>query len=204
MTGLYDNLVFAKEKGLSLLFHRTINRLEDEYGEIICHNITDVENLQILIKINELIRNTTCADCEISTDKMHSGYIVKPLQKILNSVAEAEIYQKKDFENRLIQSNRIFVYGAGKIAADFLVYLQHKDLFHKVSGILVTNTENNPKQVEGIDVKATEEYQYRDGDIVVIAVSGMYQDEIVRQMETVGIARYERLHMGIFDESKLT
>ena len=200
LKGLYDNLEFAKENGLSILFHRTIKRLEDEYSEIICHNIADVENLQLLLKMNEIIRNTACADYEMSSAKMHSGYIIKPLQKILNSVAEAEKYRKKDFEYSLIQSDRIFVYGAGKRTADFLVYLQHKNIFHKAAGILVTDTENNAKQVEGIDVKAIEEYQYRDGDIVVIAVSGMYQDEIVTQLETMGVARYERLHMGIFDE----
>ena len=200
LMGLCDNLEFAKENGLYLLFHRTIKRLEDEYGEIICHNMTDVENLQILIKINELIRHTACADYGINSDKMHSGYIIKPLQKILNSVTEIDKYQKIDFENSLIQNDRIFIYGAGKRAIDFLVYLQHKNMFHKVEGILVTDTKSNPKQVAGINVKEIEEYQYRDGDLVVIAVSGMYQDDIVAQLETMGTVRYERLHMGIFDE----
>ena len=200
LKGLCDNLGFAKKNNLSLLFCRTVKRLEDEYSEIICHNIADVENLQLLLKMNELIRDAACVDCGHNSDKINSGYIIKPLQKILNSVTEIENYQKIDFENKLIQSDRIFAYGAGKRTADLFTYLQCKDLFHKVAGILVTDTENNAKQVEGIDVKAIEEYQYRDGDIVVIAVSGMYQDEIVTQLETMGVARYERLHMGIFDE----
>lgn len=200
LKGLCDNLEFAKENGLSLLFHRTVRRLEDEYGEIICHNIADAENLQILIKMNEIIRNAVCVNSEMSPDKTKTGYIIKPLQKILNSVAEAEDYQKKDFENDLIQNERIFVYGAGKRTADFLVYLKHKNMFHKVAGILVTTTENNAKHVEGIVVQSINEYQYCEGDIVVIAVSGMYQDEIVPKLESMGIAKYERLHMGIFDE----
>lgn len=200
LKGLCDNLSFAKENGLSLLFHRTVSRLEDEYGEIICHNIADVENLQLLLKMNEIIRDMACVDCEMNSDKMNSGYIIKPLRKILNSIAEVENYQKKDFESSLVQSNSIYVYGAGKRTADFLVYLQHKNMFHKVAGILVTDTENNAKLVEGIAVQSVKEYQYREGDIVVIAVSGMYQDEIVTQLETMGIERYERLHMGIFDE----
>lgn len=200
LKGLCDNLKFAQENKLDLLFHRTVRRLEDEYSEIICHNIANVENLQILIKMNDLIRNTACIECETSSDKINSGYIIKPLQRILDSVVEAENYQKRYFENCLIQSDRIFVYGAGKRTADFFTYLQCKDLFHKVAGILVTDTENNAKQVVGVAVKSVKEYQYREGDIVVIAVSGMYQDEIVTQLETMGVARYERLHMGIFDE----
>ena len=200
LKGLRNNLEFAEQNNLSLLFCRTVKRLEDEYSEIICHNIANVENLQILIKTNELIRNAACVDCGYNSDKINSGYIIKPLQRILDSVVEAENYQKRYFENYLMQSDRIFVYGAGKRTADFFAYLRRKDLFHKVSGILVTDTENNAKQVEGIAVKSAKEYQYREGDIVVIAVSGMYQDEIVMQLKTIGVVRYERLHMGIFDE----
>lgn len=182
LKGLCDNLVFAKEKGLSLLFQRTVMRLEEEYEDIIFHNMAEVENLQLLLKINEIIRDAGKPD-----------YVIRPLQRMFDSMKEVEKYQLKDFESRLMGSDRIYVYGAGKKTSDFFIYLRDRDLFHRVKGILVSDTKDNPDQVEGIVVKSVAEYKYQKGDIVIIAVSGMYQQEIASKLDALGVLDYRQL-----------
>ena len=175
-------LEFAKEKGLSLLFQRTVMRLEEEYKDIICHNMAEEENLQLLSKINEIIRDAGKPD-----------YVINPLQRMFDSMKEVEKYQLKDFESRLMGSDRIYVYGAEKKTSDFFIYLRDRDLFHRVKGILVSNTKDNPDQVEGIAVKSVAEYRYQKGDIVIIAVSGMYQQEIASKLDALGVLDYRQL-----------
>lgn len=58
LEGLHDNLAFAKEHELTILFNKTVNRIEYEYTDIICHSITEdsIEVLKQLIKCNDLVQ----------------------------------------------------------------------------------------------------------------------------------------------------
>lgn len=191
LCGIIDNLQFAQEHGLSMLFDKTVKRLEDEYGQIICHNLSrqNTKILQLLCKANDIIQQEKGED-----------YVIKPLGTILSSVSTLEEYQRNIFSHKLQDKDRIYIYGAGKLALDFVEYLKRKNLFFKVAGVLVSDTNVNPKQIDNVMVSDVDSYCYRDGDVIVIAVSGIYQDEIIRRLEELKVLSYERLDIGIFDE----
>ena len=191
LNGLIDNLQFAQEHGLNILFDKTLRRLEYEYAQIICHNISEqsVGVLQLLCKANGIIQKSK-----------GPNYIVKPLKRILSSVSELDAYERNAFLQKLMDKNRIYIYGAGKQARDFITYLKCKNMFAKVAGVLVSDTNTNPKDIDCVAVSSADEYSYQNGDIVVIAVSGFYQEEIVNRLKLLNVREYELLNIGIFDE----
>lgn len=185
LRGLYDNLVFAREKGLHILFERTLRRLDEEYGEIICHHMADAGSLRILLQINDFVRETGRPD-----------YMAEPLRAIFDSIGEADRYRVREFRDRLYQSGKIYLYGAGNRASALLACLKREKLSDKVAAILVSDRKNNPKQMEGIWVKPLDEYVWEEGDMVVIAVSGMYRKEVAENLQARGITSYIQLPEG--------
>lgn len=192
LCGIIDNLQFAQKHALSLLFDRTVKRLEEEYGQIICHNMSkkSLKVLRLLCKANDIVQQEKGED-----------YVIKPLGTILSSVSTLEEYQRNNFKQKLLKKDRIYIYGAGKLALDFVEYLKQKNLFFKVAGVLVSDTKVNPKQIDNVTVSEVDTYCYRDGDVVVIAVSGIYQEEIIQRLGELKVLSYERLDIGIFDEA---
>ncbi len=191
LNGLIDNMQFARTHGLSILFDKTVKRLEDEYGQIISRNITEqsVKILQLLCRANDIIR--------LERD---GEYVVKPLKQILSAVAFLQEYERNTFIQKIFAKNKIYIYGAGKQARDFIGYLKRQKLSSKIAGVLVSDTKANPVEVNGIKVNSIDTYEYQDGDVVVIAVSGIYQEEIMQHLEELKVREYERLDIGIFAE----
>lgn len=185
LKGLLDNLGFAAANNLSILFERTLQRLEVEYGNIICHNIlldsTDI--LELLLKANQLVRQV----------QPKEDYIVFPLQKILRSISEAEKYQKEKLHEKMLNCKQIYLYGAGSATADFLSHLQNIGLLGKVIAIIVTCKEGNPEEIKGIPVISLDDYRYMEGDLILITVTSIYGKEIVCKLQEKQVTAYERV-----------
>ncbi len=190
LAGLYDNLQFAKEHKLTILFDKTVKRMEEEYGDIICHSLREnsVEAFKQLLDFNDLVQEV-----------YGQAYVISPLRKILGSIQQVEAAKKESFLGKLAAAEQIYIYGAGKMTKDFLSILKARELVQKVKGILVTEKEHNPEMVEDISVLAINEYTYIAGDLVVIAVSGIYLEDIISELKKRKVAVYEKLEIGIFE-----
>ena len=99
------------------------------------------------------------------------------------------------FENRLEHvkefsksHDSIFLYGAGIRGGDCLTMCKNIDVIPQA--ILVTNLENNQKDLEGIPVVSIEQFVPDDTRGIIITVGKAYQDEIVRELEKRGITEY--------------
>lgn len=189
LRGLSDNLQFALEHNLNKLFAHTVERIEDEYADVICHNLS-VESLSYLIEINNFIKNTRAG----------AEYVIKPLQSVLKGVKALEEWHRKELINKLETCTRIYPYGAGKTCGDFLQHLSEHNLLQKVSGILVSSLSDNPDRLQDIPVMEISEYQAREGDLVVVTVVGIYQKEVITVLEDKKIDNYVviRGYMDLF------
>lgn len=189
LKGLIFNLEFALAHDLDLLFKRTVKRLEVEYGNLICHNMTadSTELLELLLKANGVVRQG------LQDDK----YVVKPLADILNGVAKAEAYRKKDILLRMQQCERIYIYGAGNATVDFVNYLEIQDLRQKVAAIIVTSTQGNPEAIGEIPVIALDDYRKQEGDLILIAVTSIYREEIEQNLQALGVSDYVAVDVGM-------
>lgn len=183
LKGLLDNLEFAASNNLNILFERTLKRLEVEYSNIICHNLStdSTEVLELLLKANELVRKITQKD----------DYVIAPLQKILGSVAVAEDYHKEKLLQKMSDCEQIYLYGAGKATADFLTYLQGQGLREKVKSIIVTSKEGNPEVIDDVSIIAVEDYLPKKGDVLLITVTSIYREEIIQKLQELMIDDYE-------------
>lgn len=186
LRGLSDNLRFAAEHNLPRLFTQTVERIEEEYVDVICHNLS-VESLACLIALNNLIRDK----------REDAKYVIKPLQNILKSVTEFEVWHRKELIDKLHTCTRIYPYGAGKTCDDFLQYLRRHNFIQKVENILVSSLKDNPDQLQDISVVEINEYQPREGDFIVITVVGIYQKEVIAALEKKGIDHYRALNSYI-------
>lgn len=192
LRGLLDNLEFATSNNLDILFERTLKRLEVEYSNIICHNLStdSTEVLELLLKANQLVRKVT----------QKEDYMVAPLQKILESVSKAEKLHRENLRKKMIASKRIYLYGAGSAATDCLLSLQNLGLFEKIIAIVVTSTEGNPKEIKGIPVVSVDNYQYAKGDLVLITVTNIHSKDIVSKLQDLQVEEYEVVDIGMLRE----
>ncbi len=177
--GLLDNLHFAQEHDLKKLFMRTVERIESEYLDIICHHLS-TESLSILLEINQIVRESL-EDTE---------YLITPLGMIFESIQTVENWRWRELVGKMETCDRIYPYGAGKVCSDFINYLRERDLADKVQAILVTSLEDNPDRIQDIPVMGMKDYQTQKGDLIVVTVVGLHQKDVIALLEEKHIDSY--------------
>lgn len=190
LKGLIENLEYSVSNNLELLFARTLQRIEVEYSNIICHNISgnSTEILELLLKANQIVKGYIKKE----------DYIVAPLQNILNSVVKSEQFAKSELLRKMNECENIYIYGAGNATKDFCRYLEKQSLREKVVSVIVTSKEGNPEEIDGIPVISINEYQYKEGNLVLITVTSIYREEIMQKLEELQVKRYEAVDVGMF------
>lgn len=88
---------------------------------------------------------------------------------------------------RILQTHKITIYGAGSIAR-FIIYLLKKENI-MVSCILVNDKKHNPSAVFDIPVLKWGK-EVKDSELIVIAVSKLKQKEIIKEFRNCGVKNY--------------
>ncbi len=179
--GLSDNLQFASENGLNLLFDKTLTRLEYEYADIICHNLeTDrTELLELLLNANKIAAQGVYKE----------KYIIRPLQKLLEYAVCADAEYEKHLLEWLKKQNQFAIYGAGKLAKAFLRYLERNEMRESVSVIVVSALTDNEASLEGIPVIEAGAFGKQD-EFLLVAVNGGFHKEIEDLFHDLGYEKY--------------
>lgn len=182
LCGLRDNLQFAYEHGLSMLFERSMERVEYEYESIIYHNLSaeDLDIPGLLFEINAIARNGLRDDT----------YVIRPLRRIM----ESAIYAGQQYEEQLldlVNSQRgIALYGAGRYTKAFVCFLEKHSLQNRVRNIVVSNKTDNPEVFEGVSVITIDEYSSEE-TYLLVTVGAIYQKEIEGSLQAKGIKKYK-------------
>lgn len=171
LRGIMDNLTFARQHNLDILFRNTVERLEYEYTSVIYESISpdDLEILNLLLKINQII-------CDKYEKK---DYIVRPLRRILFS---AERYEKELLQ-KFAGEETVSLYGAGKLTRAFLQYLKRKKLLEKIVSIVVSDLAGNASYIEEIPVISLQEYLKGKKQLLFVTVGKRATDEIVDNLK---------------------
>ncbi len=179
--GITDNLIFASEHKLDLLFQNTLERLEYEVAYLIYENISpnDLELLELLMNTNQIVRNYL--------GNYH--YVIRPLRLILFSFT---LYEK-ELLHRIETQDEIALYGAGMITKAFVSYLKERDLLKKVTLIFVSNLTGNESWINGIPVRRLQSYGKEKERFVLVTVGEKIAAEIVTSLEQNGYTNYEVL-----------
>lgn len=178
LQGLNDNLLFAKEHKLDILFKTTVYRLESEYLNIILENIMpyNLYTIELLIKANQIINqyyNTT-------------DYLMQSLRKILFYIYE------RNLNSRIMKQNRIVLYGAGYFGQRFLEYLKKNNLSNKIEAFVVSDLTNNKMQIEGIPVIKFQDL--KEERYMIVTVKEDNQKEIEDCLKKDGYKQYELIN----------
>lgn len=165
LLAIKENIKFAREYNLNLLFERSVNRLDYEYFDIVnCYLSEDLELLEILIEINNLIYDR------------NSGKKLRLLENMLDCVKTSRNQYERELDDYVKKSEGIYIYGAGKYGKLFLNYLTSKGLTKKVISFVVTNKPST-NEIDGVPVKQLNDVSGKDFP-VYIAVAGIAQKEI--------------------------
>lgn len=179
LCGLIDNLRFATEHDLDILFQRTVYRLEYEYRDIILKNI-EPENLEILNLLME-------ANQIICHQKANPEYIIKPLRMILLYINHYEIKLLK----RIREKDGIALYGAGRYGKAFLKFLKRNHLLEKVLCFVVSDLNRNERCIENIPVVTLHDLQENEEIPVFVTVREELQSEIKKFLNENHYYQYE-------------
>lgn len=183
LKGIMDNLTFAKQHNLDILFRNTVERLEYEYTSVIYESISpnDLEILRILMKINQII----CDKCE------RTDYVIKPLRRILFS---AERYEK-ELLSEITKKEKVSLYGAGKLTRAFLFYLKRENLLTKIANIVVSDLAGNALYIEKIPVISLQEFLEGKKHFLFVTVGKRIADEIIDNLK-----QNEYFNYGVIDD----
>lgn len=179
LCGLIDNLTFARENNLKILFENTVWRLEWEYMYIILKNILpdDLYILRLLMQANQII-----CDQEKKPD-----YIIRPLRAILLYIDQ---YEKKLLK-RIREHNEIVLFGAGRYGKVFLKFLKRNGCLDKVNYVVVSDLKGNLLQVEGISVITLGDLQKIGEKPMLVTVGEQLQPEVKGYLCENNYCQYE-------------
>ena len=120
-----------------------------------------------------------CKNAELECGSPAEKYLFRYLKK-----AEKPVFLAEELK-RILNAERLVVYGAGLIAEEVVYNLKSYEIL--VDYIAVSNKENNPRDILGIEVKEIEELQeqYRNA-LVIIAVTEKYVAEILSLLQKLG------------------
>lgn len=94
--------------------------------------------------------------------------------------------QKLDLDIVRYYNGKIYIFGAGRVSESLVVALKSCNI--NVSGIVVTNLNNNFKYIEGIPVISLQDYSGRCMDtMLIIAVREKYIDEVINEVTSLKI-----------------
>lgn len=178
LNGIIDNLLFAGQHNLDILFYNTAERLETAFVYVICEHISpkDLTILKLLLQANQLI-------CE---KYRKPDYVIKPLRVILFSM---ERYERELF-HKIRSEKELALYGAGKITKAFLRCLKAKGLFDKTVNIVVSDLAGNPSQIEGIPVISLQDFLREKEAFLLVTVGRTFAEEIANGLQQNGYSHY--------------
>lgn len=97
------------------------------------------------------------------------------------------------FEYLVRNSEKILLYGAGKIGRIVWNYLKQNGMSEKVIGFAISEKNMKTKNIEGVKVKGIREYVGNDMVLVLITARGDYQDAMVANAREAGFGKIETI-----------
>ena len=193
LRALMDNMQFAEEHHLDILWEKTVARLEYEYGDLIVHSIekNDATILQLLMRTNEMVSRVWRDD----------SYVIRPLRLMARAVSEWNY--RAYLEQLLEKTEYLVIYGAGMMGQAFLKYLRENHFQEKVRCFLVTSQDGKAETIQGVSVISLDQYmenEAKNTDLVVVAVDGGHQREIEAILKEKGIEDAELLDTVFLSE----
>lgn len=173
LNGLMDNIQFAGKHNLRILFRNTVQRLEDEYVDIICKNLSmeDLGLLKLLLQINERIN--------IFYGK--EEYVIQPLRTLIFGLSQNQY--RKELLCGIEKQKEIALYGAGKYGKIFLKFLKNNCLQDRLKCFVVSDLTGNQSEIEGIPVVRLNEFLQERKMTVYVTVRGGLQKEITQVLD---------------------
>lgn len=90
----------------------------------------------------------------------------------------------------------IFLYGAGKVAKDMILYLEEEEI--RIEGILVGNGHRNETSYCGYRVLEIDEWQCGESDGIILGISGEKQMTALQELLRAGVSRKDVYFQKIF------
>lgn len=91
----------------------------------------------------------------------------------------------KEWNNLLDQYEDVYVYGASNTAKTIMQILKDTNWFHKFKGYLVTNKEDNPKELDGVSVTGIQEFADKNA-LILVPHLGIFKTEILKLLKELG------------------
>ena len=127
--------------------------------------------------------------------KGFTGTYWNKLQRIYSSKIiglDSEIHFSAEQLEFIKNAKNVVVYGAGDIARKVIYYLDLNDV--AITGVAVSNVENNQKSLLCNHVRALSYYEnIKDDCLVIIAVTSKFSDEIEENLKEHGFNNYIKL-----------
>ena len=100
---------------------------------------------------------------------------------------------RKEWEKLLLENDKIYIYGAGKIGKQIFELIKLSGDQQKVKGFMVSNIKGNPQQIEDVPVWQVDRVKDKEGHIFV-AVADIYQEEIIELLRNKSFSNVKTVY----------
>lgn len=147
------------------------------------------EAMQLLL-YKDTIRNEIVENGRQYIKKYSNEQILNEWVNVIENTRDRKLMPPKEPNNKLEESKKIIIYGAGKVGATLaLQYLGNEDKYDLLC-FAVSDKTKNSKNVLGLPVFGIEELvKYKDDSLVLIGVSEQYQKEVTDILKKYGFKK---------------
>ncbi len=174
LKGIQENLLFAKENGLRLLYENNRNRLnQDFYYAINCSvEKGNINAIRLLVDIEEEVRKT-----ELISD---NEFQLKALEKVYTAIQKSKMLGNWDYRfpyEHIPYGSIVALYGAGNVGKTIYSILSSTGY-----GVITAwvDSKYQAYQNEGLDVNMPEYLLEQEFDFVLVAVE---KEELYKEIK---------------------
>lgn len=186
LSGMIDNLLFASEHGLDVLFQNTVKHIDYEHRYLITHDLqeNDIRIMEKLLEATKIIRK----------HNKRPDYVVNPLKDLVSGYLDYRRNYEKRIAEILKAQEDIILYGAGNLASIFMNYLEEVNQMKKVKYVMISSEVCEGQRfcdIPMISIQDEEQVAQLKDMQVFIVTTGTYHKEIIGNLENNGFQRFE-------------
>ena len=110
------------------------------------------------------------------------------------------LYSRNDILNVLLNNESIYIYGAGRLAKEVVLFLREYGFFSKVPSLLVTERNCNPPKYLGIDVCSYDDANVARENLVIVAINLYSVLDVIELLKKNSYTKIALLSSNLIEE----
>ncbi len=190
LKGIRDTLEITAQSGMWKMYTNVLNHFFGEASAIMYKYIA--EGNQEMLLLSREIRKLILPGKILKEEYVHEKKSLLEEDQIAAYVMR--VREKWDQFLEQLRAEKVLIFGAGTMARKLYEVFKEKNVY--VEAFIVSDTEQNVQQIEGIKVRQINDYcQISDQYFVIFAAFGFWINEMNMILKEKGFSKYKQVNL---------